>query len=222
MGAGCSTILSGVSLICKVVPLWPGWPPAFLPLLMRKLLVRWISVEGGLLLFLLFLFNLSRTSCNSFFNSVFSLRRAAISSLKAAICASGVNLQINWFYAYLSKAEQLQFFYWKRYWPEGSYVYSRNENMKKRLEKSHRLLSLGTTLRANVIEWRIAFHCPPLMAGLEAGISFGFGQNIAWAKAVRVFALNSPPSMAGQYRVRCWTEWHGPAGRWLFAKKNNL
>ena len=44
---------------------------------------------------------------------------------------------------------------------------------------------------------------PPLMAGLEAGISFGFSQNIAWAKAVKVFALNSPPSMTGQYRVRC-------------------
>src|SRR3990172_966681 len=52
-----SVILSGVEVIFKVLPSWPGWPPGFFPVRSRKLFVfngRFSSLDGGSELFLLF------------------------------------------------------------------------------------------------------------------------------------------------------------------------
>src|SRR5580692_11139943 len=75
---------SGLATCFSVPPLWPTWPPLFLPDLPRRLCVRGgffsPSLDGGLLLFELFLFNRRSSSAIFSRNSAFSRRNQAPSS----------------------------------------------------------------------------------------------------------------------------------------------
>src|SRR5215211_4049013 len=87
---------SGFFVISRVVPLCPIWPPGFLPEEVRRLFVlRNISLEGGLLLLRLFLFNLSRASLSKASNwlmrkrsALFSCSRCLYPSLNCNIVSS--------------------------------------------------------------------------------------------------------------------------------------
>jgi len=92
-------ISSGVTVISRVLPSCPGWPPTFLPDFSRKLFVRlgrFSSLDGGMELLRLFfrvrsLANCCSTTSNRSFNSLFSsISNAMICFWPSMMSCSGV------------------------------------------------------------------------------------------------------------------------------------
>lgn len=95
----CSTTSSGTATRRTVSPRWPIWPPGFLPLRRRKLLLFRAnpSLEGGLLLlWLSFAYRASNSrtrSCTVAFcasTTASCWRCCAFSAFRAAISSSGI------------------------------------------------------------------------------------------------------------------------------------
>ena len=93
--ADTSSVLSGVCVICKVVPSCPSCPPGFLPVGLRRVLVRrmasafMLSLEGGVLLLSEFLSGVLYLA-SSVSNSSIRLSRLRNSALSLSI------LRFNW------------------------------------------------------------------------------------------------------------------------------
>src|SRR3954464_8900352 len=94
--AGGPSIRSGLSVGRRVSPLWPVWPPLFLPDRPRRLLdtrggfLR-PSLEGGLLLLELFLSSWRRSSATCCLSAAFAWHKAVFCSRRTSTACRSVS-----------------------------------------------------------------------------------------------------------------------------------